>query len=231
MQECSSACAERQLESTLTFPRNQLPLPGFRCLSIIAGVTLPERQAARLSRHATGSQLRAGTCVTRRLTRPSRAMWELNWRRSDNKFPDRLILVSPSFPKMGRILLDGWLRVRVGRSHRSHPFALAANGPGSREVDAYPPACGTGASDTLVERIQAAQAAGARIIVIDAVSRESSSGDCRGCRSDRSATFAGGIRRTGGCLERVAAEGRNSEASGTTESASLVRRGSLQLRP
>jgi hypothetical protein len=40
MQECSSACAAWQPKSTLTFPRSQLPLPGFRCWSIIAVVAL-----------------------------------------------------------------------------------------------------------------------------------------------------------------------------------------------
>lgn len=87
-----------------------------------------------------------------------------------NKFPERLILVSPSFPNMERILLDGWLKVRSSEGIEPiHLLSLLTEQGARRLAHIYQPA-GTGTSDTLVERIRQAEAAGARIIVIDAVS-------------------------------------------------------------
>lgn len=87
-----------------------------------------------------------------------------------NKFPDRLILVSPSFPSMERILLDGWLRVRSSEGIEPIHLLSLLTSQGARRLTHIPQPGAPGASDTLVERIQHAEAAGARIIVIDAVS-------------------------------------------------------------
>jgi len=87
-----------------------------------------------------------------------------------NKFPDRLILVSPAFPNMERILLDGWLRVRSSEGIEPVHLLSLLRSLGVRRVTHIPQPAGAEASDTLVERIQDAEAAGARIIVIDAVS-------------------------------------------------------------
>jgi uncharacterized protein YgbK (DUF1537 family) len=87
-----------------------------------------------------------------------------------SKFPDRLILLSPSFPKMERILLDGWLRVRSREAIEPiHLLSLLAS-QGARRLTHIPQPAGAGVSDTLVDRIRRAEATGARIIVIDAVS-------------------------------------------------------------
>jgi D-threonate/D-erythronate kinase len=88
-----------------------------------------------------------------------------------DKFPDRLILVSPSFPKMGRILLDGWLRVEAGEPFDPIHVPSLLTGQGACELTHVSQPAGTGAGGTLMENIQEAQAAGARIIVIDAVSQ------------------------------------------------------------
>jgi len=87
-----------------------------------------------------------------------------------NKFPDRLILVSPSFPKMKRTLLDGWLRVRSSEAIEPIHLLSLLTGQGAGRVTHIPQPAGAGASDTLTESIQQAEATGARIIVIDAVS-------------------------------------------------------------
>jgi D-threonate/D-erythronate kinase len=87
-----------------------------------------------------------------------------------NKFPDRLILVSPSFPSMERILLDRWLRVRSSEGIEPVDLMSLLTSQGVRRLTHIPQPAGTGASDTLVECIRRAEAAGARIIVIDAIS-------------------------------------------------------------
>jgi D-threonate/D-erythronate kinase len=87
-----------------------------------------------------------------------------------NRFPDRLILVSPSFPNMERILLDGWLRVRSSEGIEPVDVLTLLRSQGVRRLAHIPQPAAAGASDTLVERIQNAEAAGAQIIVIDAVS-------------------------------------------------------------
>ncbi len=88
-----------------------------------------------------------------------------------HKFPDRLILVSPSFPKMGRILFDGWLRVETGEPVDPIHVPSLLTGQGASQLTHIPQPAGTSAGGTLMESIQEAQAAGARIIVIDAVSQ------------------------------------------------------------
>jgi len=87
-----------------------------------------------------------------------------------NKFPDRLILVSPSFPQMERILLDGWLKVRSSEGIEPiHLLSLLTKQGVQRSAHISQPA-GTGPSGALAERIRQAEASGARVIVIDAVS-------------------------------------------------------------
>lgn len=87
-----------------------------------------------------------------------------------DKLPDRLILVSPSFPKMGRLLLDGWLRVESGEALDPIHVPSLLTDQGARSLTHIPHPAGAGTGSTLVERIREAEAAGARIIVIDAVS-------------------------------------------------------------
>jgi D-threonate/D-erythronate kinase len=87
-----------------------------------------------------------------------------------NKFPDRLILVSPSFPSMERILLDGWLRVRSSEGIEPVDVLSLLRSQGVRRLMHFSQPAGTGASGSLVERILHAEGAGARIIIIDAVS-------------------------------------------------------------
>jgi D-threonate/D-erythronate kinase len=86
------------------------------------------------------------------------------------KFPDRLILVCPSFPKMGRILLDGWLQVHSSEVVEPLHLPSLLTGQGVEGLTHVGQPAGAGASDALLERIRQAEAAGARIIVIDAVS-------------------------------------------------------------
>jgi D-threonate/D-erythronate kinase len=87
-----------------------------------------------------------------------------------NKFPDRLILVSPSFPHMERILLDGWLRVRSSEGIQPIHLLSLLSSQGVRRLTHISQPARAGASDTLVERIRHAEAGWARIIVIDAAS-------------------------------------------------------------
>jgi uncharacterized protein YgbK (DUF1537 family) len=87
-----------------------------------------------------------------------------------SKLPDRLILVSPSFPKMGRILLDGWLKVQSGEVGEPVHLPSLLTGQGVERLTHVAQPAGPVASDALLERIRQAEAAGARIIVIDAVS-------------------------------------------------------------
>ncbi len=87
-----------------------------------------------------------------------------------NKFPDRLILVSPSFPKMERILLDGWLRVRSSEGIEPIHLLSLLTSQGARRLAHISQPAGTGASGALVERIRQAEESGARIIIIDAIS-------------------------------------------------------------
>jgi uncharacterized protein YgbK (DUF1537 family) len=85
-----------------------------------------------------------------------------------SKFPDRLILVSPSFPAMERILLDGWLKVRSSEGIEPIHLLSLLTSQGARRLTHIPQPAGTGASDALLECIRHAEYAGARIIVIDA---------------------------------------------------------------
>jgi len=87
-----------------------------------------------------------------------------------NKFPDRLILVSPSFPNMERILLDGWLRVRSNEGIEPIHLLSLLMRQGARRLTHILQPAGADASRTLRECIQHDAATGARIIVIDAAS-------------------------------------------------------------
>src|SRR5579863_3255233 len=87
-----------------------------------------------------------------------------------NKFPDRLILVSPSFPHMERILLGGWLRVRSSEGIEPIHLLSLLTDQGARKLAHISQPAGAGTSDALAERIWQAGASGAQVIVIDAVS-------------------------------------------------------------
>lgn len=87
-----------------------------------------------------------------------------------NKFTDRLILVSPSFPGMERTLLDGWLQTRSSEAIQSIHFPSLLADQGARMWAHISRCSGGGASGALLERIREAAAAGSRVIVIDAVS-------------------------------------------------------------
>jgi D-threonate/D-erythronate kinase len=86
------------------------------------------------------------------------------------KFSDRLILVSPPFPKMGRTLLDGWLRVESGEAIDPIHASSLLTDQGTRRLAHIPQPADAGAGVTLLASIRKAVAAGARIIIIDAVS-------------------------------------------------------------
>jgi D-threonate/D-erythronate kinase len=88
------------------------------------------------------------------------------------KFPDRLILVSPPFPKMGRTLVDGWLRVESGEAVDPIHMPSLLKNQGTRMLTHIPQPAGVGAGQALAQRIREAAAAGARIIIIDAVSED-----------------------------------------------------------
>ena len=137
-----------------------------------------------------------------------------------NKFPDRLILVSPSFPSMERILLDGWLRVRSSEGIEPIHLLSLLTGQGVRRLTHIPrPA---GASDTLVERIQHAQAAGARIIVIDAVSETQLRAIAEAAVQIAPQPLLVGSAGLAAHWSELLLKAGNSGASGTTESAGLV---------
>jgi uncharacterized protein YgbK (DUF1537 family) len=72
---------------------------------------------------------------------------------------------------MGRILFDGWLRVESGEPVDPIHVPSLLTGQGASKLTHIPQPARTGAGGTLMESIQEAQAAGARIIVIDAVSQ------------------------------------------------------------
>ena len=88
-----------------------------------------------------------------------------------NKFPDRLILVSPSFPDMERVLLDGWLSVRSSEVTGPIHLLPLLKDRGAGRLAHIQRLAGAGANNTLVERTQQTEMARARIIVIDAVSK------------------------------------------------------------
>ena len=96
------------------------------------------------------------------------------------RFPDRLILVSPPFPKMGRTLVDGWLKVESGEAVDPVHMPSLLTGQGARSLTHIPQPAGPDAGVTLLASIQKAQAAGARIIIIDAVSENHLRAHCRG---------------------------------------------------
>ena len=60
------------------------------------------------------------------------------------EFPDRLILVSPSFPKVGRIMIDGWLRVESGEALDPIHMPSLLTFQGARMLTHIPQPGGTG---------------------------------------------------------------------------------------
>jgi uncharacterized protein YgbK (DUF1537 family) len=139
-----------------------------------------------------------------------------------NKFPDRLILLSPSFPSMERILLDGWLRVRSSEGIEPIHLLSLLTSQGVRRLTHIPRPAGAGASDTLVERIQHAQAAGARIIVIDAVSESQLRAIAEAAVQIAPQPLLVGSAGLAAHWSELLLKAGNSGASGTTESAGLV---------
>jgi uncharacterized protein YgbK (DUF1537 family) len=87
-----------------------------------------------------------------------------------NKFPDRLILVSPSFPPMERILLDGWLKVRSSEGIEPIHLLKLLTKQGVQRLAHISQPAGANTSGALVECIRQAETSGAQIVVIDAVS-------------------------------------------------------------
>jgi uncharacterized protein YgbK (DUF1537 family) len=87
-----------------------------------------------------------------------------------SRFPDRLILLCPSFPKMGRILIDGWLRVHSGEVFEPIHVLSLLTGQGTASLAHISQPAGSAGCEELVKLIRQAEAAGSRIIVIDAVS-------------------------------------------------------------
>ncbi len=140
-----------------------------------------------------------------------------------NKFPDRLILVSPSFPSMERILLDGWLRVRSSEGIEPVDVLSLLRGQGVRRLTHISQPAAASVSDTLVERIRHAEAAGARIIVIDGASESHLRAIAEAAvQIVPQPLLVGSAGLAAGWSEALLKAG-NSGASGTTESAGLVR--------
>jgi uncharacterized protein YgbK (DUF1537 family) len=141
-----------------------------------------------------------------------------------NKFPDRLILVSPSFPSMERILLDGWLRVRFSEGIEPIHLLSLLTGQGVQKLTHIPQPAGAGASDILLERIRLAEAAGARIIVIDAGSESHLRAIADAAVQIVPQPLLVGSAGLAAAWSELLLKAGNSGASGTTESAGLVRR-------
>jgi len=140
-----------------------------------------------------------------------------------NKFPDRLILVNPSFPKMERILLGGWLRVRSSEGIEPIHLLSLLTSQGARRLTHIPQPAGDGANRTLVERIQQADAAGARIIVIDAVSESHLRAIAEAAVQIVPHPLLVGSAGLAAPWSELLVKAVNSGASGTKEPASLVR--------
>jgi uncharacterized protein YgbK (DUF1537 family) len=86
-----------------------------------------------------------------------------------SRFPDRLILLCPSFPKMRRILINGWLKVPSDEEFEPVHVPRLLTEQGVRGLTHIPQPNEKG-DNALVEIIRQAEAAGAQLIVIDAVS-------------------------------------------------------------
>jgi D-threonate/D-erythronate kinase len=140
-----------------------------------------------------------------------------------NKFPDRLILVSPSFPSMERIVLDGWLRVRSSEEIEPIHLLSLLRGQGVRRLTHIAQPAGAGASDTLVEHIQQAEAAGARIIVVDAVSESHLRTVAEAAVQIVPQPLLVGSAGLAAAWSELLLKAGNSGESGATESASLAR--------
>jgi D-threonate/D-erythronate kinase len=141
-----------------------------------------------------------------------------------SKFPDRLILVSPSFPAMERILLDGWLKVRSSEGIEPIHLLSLLTSQGARRLTHIPQPAGTGASDALLECIRHAEYAGARIIVIDAASDGHLRAIAEAAVQIVPPPLLVGSAGLAAHWSELLLKAGNSGASGTTESASLVRR-------
>jgi D-threonate/D-erythronate kinase len=140
-----------------------------------------------------------------------------------NKFPDRLILVSPSFPSMERILLDGWLRVRSSEGIEPVDVLSLLRGQGVRRLMHISQPAGAGASGGLVERIQHAEGAGARIIIIDAVSESHLRAIAEAAVQMVPQPLLVGSAGLAAAWSELLLKAGNSGESGIGESASLVR--------
>jgi D-threonate/D-erythronate kinase len=81
--------------------------------------------------------------------------------------PDRLILVCPSFPKMHRILVNGWLRASSVKELEPIDLPSLLASQGARNLACIAQPAEHGESSTLMKQIQRARANGAQIIVID----------------------------------------------------------------
>lgn len=138
-----------------------------------------------------------------------------------NKFPDRLILVSPSFPNMERILVDGWLKVRSSEGIEPIDVPSLLRSQGVRRLTHISQPAAAGASDTLVERIQHAEAAGARIIVVDAASESHLRAIAEAAVQIVPQPLLVGSAGLAARWSELLLKAGNSEASGTAESARL----------
>ena len=138
-----------------------------------------------------------------------------------SKFPDRLILVSPSFPTMERILEDGWLKVRPSEGIEAIDLLSLLTSQGALRLSHIPQPAGAGASDSLAERIQHAEAAGARMIVIDAVSDSHLRAIAEAAVQIVPQPLLVGSAGLAAAWSELLLNSRNSGASGIRESASL----------
>jgi len=140
-----------------------------------------------------------------------------------NKFPDRLILMSPSFPSMERILLDGWLKVRPSEGIEPIDVLSLLASQGVQRLTHISQPAGVGAGDTLVECIQHAKAAGGRIIVIDAASESHLRAIAEAAVQIVPQPLLVGSAGLAAAWSELLLKGGNIGASGITEPASLVR--------
>jgi D-threonate/D-erythronate kinase len=81
--------------------------------------------------------------------------------------PGRLILVCPSFPKMHRFLVDGWLGASSVKDLEPIDLPSLLASQGARNLASIAQPAEQGEPSTLMKQIQRAGANGAQIIVID----------------------------------------------------------------
>jgi D-threonate/D-erythronate kinase len=148
-----------------------------------------------------------------------------------NKFPDRLILVCPSFPKMGRILIDGWLEVHSGEAFEPiHVPSLLADQGAARLAHISQPAGGARCEE-LVKLIRQAEAAGSRIIVIDAISESHLRAIAEAAAQIVPQPLLVGSAGLAAAWSELLLGKRDGEAEAVTEKAKLVRPSSRTVAP